>query len=82
MAFDYIGIIMDKKAMENENYTIEFEFTDSKEIYTVYMRYGALLYAKGKGRADSDITVKCPKKMLLLLAAQQADAFRKKAEVT
>ncbi len=82
MAFDYIGIIMDKKAMENENYTIEFEFTDSKEIYTVYMRYGALLYAKGKIGDKSDTYVKCPKKLLLLLAAQQTEAFAKKAEIS
>ena len=81
MAFDYMGILMDKTMMEDENYTIEFDMTDTEEVYTVYMRYGALLYIKGKAEGDADITVKSPEKTILLLLAGQSDAFMEQAEV-
>ena len=81
MAFDYMGILLDKSMMENENYIIEFDMTDTGESYTVYMRYGALLYAKGKPGDEADIRIKSPEKNVLLLLAGQKDAFMKNAEV-
>ena len=81
MAFDYMGILLDKTMMENENYTIEFDMTDTGEAYAVYMRYGALLYAKGKLGTAADIQIKSPEKNVLLLLAGQKDAFMKNAEV-
>ncbi len=81
MAFDYMGILLDKSMMENENYIIEFDMTDTGEAYTVYMRYGALLYAKGKPGDEADIRIKSPEKNVLLLLAGQKDAFMRNAEV-
>ena len=81
MAFDYMGILLDKSMMENENYIIEFDMTDTGEAYTVYMIYGALLYAKGKPGDEADIRIKSPEKNVLLLLAGQKDAFMRNAEV-
>ncbi|MBQ6639317.1 MAG: MBL fold metallo-hydrolase [Lachnospiraceae bacterium] len=81
MAFDYMGILLDKHAVENENFTIEFHMIDTGEFYTVYLRYGALLYAKGSSGADADVVVKSPEKNVLLLLAGAKEAFLKNAEV-
>ena len=81
MAFDYMGILLDKHAVENENFTIEFHMIDTGELYTVYLRYGALLYAKGSSGADADVVVKSPEKNVLLLLAGAKEAFLKNAEV-
>ena len=81
MAFDYMGILMDKSMMTDANYVMEFDMTDTGETYTVYMRYGALLYAKGAPE-NADIVVKSPEKNVLLLLAGQNDQFKENAEVS
>ena len=81
MAFDYMGILLDKSMMENECYNIEFNMIDTGEVYTVYMRYGALLYAKGKPEKPAEIVVKSPEKNVLLLLAGKTEAFKKNAQI-
>lgn len=80
MAFDYMGILLDRQATAEENAAICFELTDIKETYTAYLRYGVLLYAKEARPVDT--VVKCPAKALLLLMAGMADKFRQAAEIT
>ena len=82
MAFDYMGILMDKSTMKDECCTIEFDYTDTNETYTIYMRYGALLYTKAAPAEKADITVKCPKKATLLLLAGDHHSFLGKAEIS
>ena len=64
MAFDYMGILLNRQKVADEEYTVLFEFTDTGETYTLYMRYGALLYKKGAPGEKADITVKCPEKLV------------------
>ncbi|SDP33557.1 alkyl/aryl-sulfatase [Selenomonas ruminantium] len=80
MAFDYMGILLDRQATAEENAAIRFELTDIKETYTAYLRYGVLLYAKEARPVDT--VVKCPAKALLLMMAGMADKFRQAAEIT
>ena len=81
MAFDYMGILMDKSMMTDANYIMEFDMTDTGAVYTVYMRYGALLYAKGASE-EADIVVKSPEKNVLLLLAGKKDKFMENAVVS
>lgn len=80
MAFDYMGILLDRQATAQENVAIRFELTDIQETYIAYLRYGVLLYAKEARPVDT--VVKCPSKALLLLMAGMTDKFRQAAEVT
>ncbi len=82
MAFDYMGIMLDKEKIENDNYTIAFELSDTKETYTVYVRYGTLMYVKGAPTKDADVTIKCISKQILQLLAGAGDEFVKKADIT
>ena len=82
MAFDYMGILMDKVMMEDSKYVMEFDMTDTDEVYTVYMRYGALLYTKGAPETEADIVIKSPEKNVLLLLAGESEKFMENAEVS
>ncbi len=82
MAFDYMGIMLDKAKMANEKYTITFALTDTNENYTVYIRSGALLYAKGGPASGADINVTCTSKMLLMLVGGAGEDFQKKASIS
>lgn len=79
MVFDFMGIRLDRSALEDENFAVRFELSDTKETYTAYLRYGALLHAK-EGN-DADVVVKCPSKALLLLASGNGEKFRQIAEI-
>ena len=81
MAFDYMGILLDRKAMADQNFTIAFKLNDISEDYTVCVRYGALLYTKGSLPGDPDVTVTCPKNALLYLANGQGEEFMKVATI-
>ena len=82
MAFDYMGILINKHKLADEDYTIEFDLTDSKETYTVFVRYGAILYMQGKQEKKADVTVECTSKMLLMLISGSGEDFLKKATVS
>ena len=79
MAFDYIGILLDRGKLADEEFSIRFELTDRKETYIAYLRYGVLLHAKGSG--DADAVVQCPTQALLLLAAGADKKFRGVAKI-
>ncbi|MCR5211608.1 MAG: MBL fold metallo-hydrolase [Lachnospiraceae bacterium] len=81
MSFDYMGILLDREAMADQNYTIAFKLNDISEEYTVCVCYGALLYTKGTLPKNPDVTVTCPKNALLYLANGQGDEFMKAAKI-
>ena len=81
MAFDYMGIMLDKSKLEDDNYTMEFTFDDG-EAYTVYMRYGSVLYARGKAAKDADVHIQCKKKMVLMLISGAGEEFVKNAKIS
>ena len=82
MAFDYMGILLNKHKLADEDYTIEFELTDTGETYTLFVRYGAILYMRGAQEKDADINVKCTGKMILMLISGSGNDFIKKAEIS
>jgi len=81
MAFDYMGIMLDKSKLEDDNYTMEFTFDDG-EVYTVYMRYGSVLYARGKAAKDADVHIQCKKKMVLMLISGAGEEFVKNGKIS
>ena len=86
MMFNYMGILLNKKAMENERFSICFHLTDmvsgEEETWTAHIVNGPLLFAGGEGSREADIIVNCSKKAPLLLIAGDFDTFAAKAEIT
>ncbi|MCR5651236.1 MAG: MBL fold metallo-hydrolase [Lachnospiraceae bacterium] len=77
MAFDYMGILLDKDKASDDSYTIEMYLKDTKETYTLCLRYGALLYAKGTIGEKPDATVECPSKALALMLSDPEEILDK-----
>ncbi len=82
MAFDYMGILIDKKSIEDEDYTIEFNLTDSDETYTLCVRYGTLLYVKGTLGTKADVSVECRQKGLLAILSGKGEELKKSADIS
>lgn len=80
MAFDYMDILLDKKALANQDGEILFYIEDLKKYYRIYLVDGVLLHAEDKGEKPADTKVSCKSKTLLVLLADY-DAFTKKAKI-
>ena len=67
MIFDYIGIILDKNALAQENFKINVNLTDTKETVMIHFNNGALLQYHNMSSDSSDLTITCPKNALALV---------------
>ena len=80
MTFDYMAILLDKEEIEDEDYCVEFNITDTDETYTLWVRYGSLLYAKAP-TDDADVVISCTQKALLTLISGESDRFKDIADI-
>ncbi|BEU87519.1 alkyl/aryl-sulfatase [Selenomonas sp. TAMA-11512] len=80
MAFDYMDILLDKKAMADRDAEILFHLEDLGKYYRVYLVDGVLLHAEDAGKEPADTTVECTSKTMLLLFMDY-DAFARKARI-
>lgn len=67
MIFDYIGILLDKEALANEDFVINIELTDTGEKYMLHFVNGALLQYHNCLSDSADLTITCPKNALALI---------------
>ena len=81
MIFRYMGIILDKYAVEKENIVLNITVSDLNEKYVLNFRNGVLLVQNGTLSDDADVSVTCPRPILLYLLQGNAEAFIKTAKV-
>ena len=81
MIFRYMGIILDKYAVEKENIVLNITVSDLNEKYVLNFRNGVLLVQNGTLSDDADVSVTCPRAVLLYLLQGNAEAFIKTAKV-
>ena len=81
MIFRYMGIILDKYAVEKENIVLNITVSDLDEKYVLNFRNGVLLVQNGILSDDADVSVTCPRAVLLYLLQGNAEAFIKTAKV-
>ena len=74
MIFDYMGILLDKKAMEKDDFVMNFTITDTKEQYMLRVKNGVLLVFHDAYAEDADVSVTCPKNALFLILQNRLDA--------
>lgn len=74
MVFDYVGILLDKQALADEDFTINVKFTDSDEKIMLRFNNGALLQYHNTSSDSADLTITCPKKALALILQRNMDA--------
>ena len=81
MIFRYMGIILDKYAVEKEKIVLNITVSDLNEKYVLNFRNGVLLVQNGTLSDDADVSVTCPRAVLLYLLQGNAEAFIKTAKV-
>lgn len=65
---DYLGICLDAKKMEDQNFTILLQITDEGSQYLVQINHGVLLYSKDTQNAKPDVTIKTKRVGILGIA--------------
>ena len=81
MIFEYMGILLDKQALVNENFTINFTLMDVGEQHMLQIKNGVILIYEDTLRENADISVTCPKNALLYLLQGNVDALGQAAKI-
>ena len=67
MMFDYMGILMDKDALADKDFTINVTLTDVNEQHVLHVKNGVLLVYEDTQRTDADVSLTCPKNALFYI---------------
>ncbi len=67
MIFNYMGILLDKQALEGEETKILVTLPDVQEKYLLHIKDGVLLYYENGYAEDASLSITCPKNALLLI---------------
>ena len=81
MMFDYLSILLDKQAMVDENFTMNFITTDPDGKYVAQVRNGVLLTCDNAQLPNADVTITCPKEAMLYLIEDDVDSFKEVATI-
>ncbi len=82
MLFDYMGIVLDKEALAEDNFSINFNLTDTNEKYEIKVNNGVILQFKDKQSKDADLTVTTAKDALMLIVSNDLANFEKVAKMS
>jgi len=75
MIFDYMGILMDKEAMADQDFTINVTLSDLKQQHVLHVKNGVLLVYENTHRDDADVSITCPKNALLYILMNNVRAL-------
>ena len=67
MMFDYMGILMDKDALADKDFTINVTLTDVNEQHVLHVKNGVLLVYEDAQRTKADVSLTCPKNALFYI---------------
>ncbi|MBR3610527.1 MAG: MBL fold metallo-hydrolase [Oscillospiraceae bacterium] len=81
MIFGYMGIVLNKYAVQDENIIVNLTVFDLGEQYILNFRNGVLLTEKGIHSEEADVSVTCPKLALLYLIQGNFEEFKKVAKI-
>lgn len=73
MLFDYFGILLDKAALAEDSFTINFVLTDTEETHALQCYNGVILVYEDTLIDDPDVTVTGPKNALFLIVQQNLE---------
>lgn len=82
MIFQYMAIALDKEAMAEQNFTMNFTLFDSNEQHMLQIKNGVLLDYENTLGKDADISISCPKNALLYLLSGNIDHFISVANIS
>ena len=75
MLFDYMGILADKQALAEQDFTILITLSDLNERYLLQVKHGVLLVYNDPRSDAADASLTCPKNALLYIISGNAEAL-------
>ncbi len=75
MLFDYMGIVLDKSAMSDQDFSMNVTVTDTQEQFVLRVVSGVLLQFEGAYDPDAEVSISAPKNALLTIISGQTDQF-------
>lgn len=81
LLFDYFGILLDKPALADKEFKMNFVLTDTKEEHMLHFNNGALLVYENTQDNDADVTITCHKNALLYLLSQDTVNIEKSMQI-
>lgn len=73
MLFDYMAIVLDKKALADYNFVINVTLPDQQEKYMLRIQSGVLLVYNDTLSDHADVSITCPKDALFLIISNQLE---------
>ena len=67
MMFDYMGILLNKKAMADYDFTINVSLIDTQEQHMLRIKNGVLLHFENTASDTADFSITCPKNALFFI---------------
>ncbi len=81
MLLDYMGIMLDKHAMSDENFSINITVSDTNETYLVRIQNGVILKFANDSDSSAKVNIKATKLGLSTILSGNKEAFFKSVSV-
>lgn len=81
MMLDYLSILVDSKASEDLNLTLNFVITDTQEQWLVTVNHGVILYQKGAQAENPDATLKLLRQAMFTIISGDKEGQKQFIEV-
>ena len=81
MVFDYMGILLDKQALAEEDLTINVYLPDVEEMHGLQVKNGILLHYEHAPRLEADVTIRCPKNALFYILTNNTEGVAQAVQV-
>ena len=81
MIFNYMGILLDKQALADADFTINFTLPNTGEQHMLQVKNGVVLVYENTLAENADVSVTCPKNALLFLMQGNLEAFQQAAKI-
>lgn len=81
MMFDYMGILLDKQALADCDFTVNVNLPDVGERHMLRIRSGVVLVYKDRLSDKADVSITCPKNALFYLITNNQEEMAKTMKV-
>ena len=81
MMFDYMGILLDKQALADYDFTVNVSLPDVSQHYMLQIKNGVVLVYKDTLSDKADVSVTCPKNALFYIITNDQENMAKTLKV-
>ena len=81
MMFDYMGILLDKQALADYDFTVNISLPDVSQQYMLQIKNGVVLVYEDTLSDKADVSVTCPKNALFYIITNDQENMAKTLKV-